>query len=142
MEIIECAPESTDRMYCPSTGEIIFAPGMEENSENSEALLGYWHHEFIDEPYINNEKLKAAWDEYFSKNLEEDFPYAYNWEDLRKFFLEYNNPEWITYECDFYGMACGPVTTTVIYVVKADTIIEADPDWEEIEIDAELDDKD
>jgi hypothetical protein len=133
MELIECAPESIDRMYCPSTDEVIFAPGMEEIADNAEALLGYWHHGFINEPHINNEILKAAWDEYFSKNLKDEFPFGYKWEELRKFFLEYENQEWLTYECDFYGMACGPVTTTVIYVVKADTIIEVDPDYDEEE---------
>jgi len=38
MEIIECSPEmSIDRMYCPSTDEVIFAPGYEELNEDANA---------------------------------------------------------------------------------------------------------
>ena len=47
-----------------------------------------------------------------------------------KFLSEYEYPDWIVYECTFYGMACGLVQNTIYFVVKADTIIEDDPDLE------------
>ena len=47
-------------------------------------------------------------------------------------FLEkYENPEWKVYELRFSGMACGPISYTVWFVVKADTIIDTSPENEE-----------
>jgi hypothetical protein len=46
---------------------------------------------------------------------------------VEKFLKSYRNSKWKVMECTFHGMACGPVSTTVYYVVKADTIIEEDP---------------
>jgi len=131
MKIIEYAPGSTERMYCPSTNEVIFSPNLDEINDNAIAFIGYWHHEFLDEPHVKDETLEAAWSEYFSKHLKDKFPYKYEWDDIRKFFMEYNNSGWIVYECDFHGMACGPMSYTVIYVVKADTVIEEEPDYKD-----------
>lgn len=126
MKIIQCSPEmSTDRMYCPSTDEVIFAPDYEEINENAEAFIAYWHGEVLDQPSITDEKLKTAWDEYFEKWKDsEDIDI---WDSVEKFLTDYKNPNWIVYECTFHGMACGPVSTTVYIVVKADTVIQANP---------------
>jgi hypothetical protein len=127
MKIIQCSPEmDTDRMYCPSTNETIFAPYYEEINESAEAFIAYWHGEVLDQPEIKDPKLKAGWDTYFEKwdeLYEELDPY----EIVEKFLKSYRNSKWKVLECTFHGMACGPVSTTVYYVVKADTIIEEDP---------------
>lgn len=130
MNIISCSPEmDTDRMYCPSTDEVIFAPGYEEINEDAEAFVAYWHGEVLQEPSIKDEKLAAAWDKYYEgwDKIMEDTD---EWEAVEKFLKDYKNPEWKVMECTFYGMNCGPTSTTVYYVVRADTIIEADPDPE------------
>lgn len=115
----------TDRMYCPSTGEVIFAPYYEEINESAEAFIAYWHGEVLDQPEIKDTKLKASWDKYLSKwNESNDIDI---FEAVEKFLKKYKNEEWIVYECTFYGMACGPTTTTIYYVVKSDTVIEEDP---------------
>jgi len=116
---------SVDRMYCPSTDEVIFAPDYEELNENADAFIAYWHGEVLYEPSIKDEKLNSAWEEYFEKWRGSDEIDI--WEAVEKFLTEYENPSWIVYECTFYGMACGPVSTTVYHVVKADTVIEEDP---------------
>jgi hypothetical protein len=113
-------------MYCPSTDEVIFAPYYEEINENAEAFIAYWHGEVLDQPSITNEKLKAAWEKYF-KNWDALNEELDPFEIVEKFLKSYKNSKWKVLECAFHGMACGPVSTTVYYVVKADTIIEEDP---------------
>jgi len=131
MEIIQCSPEMEyDRMYCPSTDEVIFAPDYEEINEGAEAFIAYWHGEVLDEPSITDDRLEKAWIEYFEK-WDELMENLDAWEAVEKFLSDYENPSWIVYECTFHGMACGPVATTVYYVVKADTEIELDPNYDE-----------
>lgn len=127
MKIVQYEPEmSVDRMYCPSTDEVIFAPNYEEINESAEAFIAYWHGEVLDEPEIKDEKLKSAWGKFLEKWSEsDDFDI---FEAVEKFLKNYKNDDWIVYECTFYGMACGPTSTTVYYVVKADTVIEEDPE--------------
>jgi hypothetical protein len=123
-----------DRIFCPSTDEVIFAPDYEEINENAEAFIAYWHGEVLNEPSITDEKLKAAWDEYYEKwKASEDIDI---WDSVEKFLIDYENPSWKVCECTFHGMACGPISTTVYFVVKADTVIEEDPniDNEKVEI--------
>ncbi len=124
MKIIECSPDvPTDRMYCPSTDEVIFAPEYEEMYDGAKAFVAAWHSEVLDKPMIKDANLEAAWNAIYSEwNAEED-PELDLWDLLDKFLTEHENPAWIVYECTFYGMACGPVQTTIYFVVKADTII-------------------
>ena len=131
MDIIACSPDmDVDRMYCTSTDEVIFAPGYETINEDAEAFIAYWHGAVLDEPLITDNKLESAWNEYF-ESCGNSLGICEKWETVEKFFREYDNATWMVYECTFYGMACGPTTTTVYYVVKADTVIEFDPDYEE-----------
>jgi hypothetical protein len=127
MKLIPCSPEmSVDRMYCPSTDELIFAPDYEEINESADAFIAYWHGEVLDQPEIKDTKLKAAWDKYFEK-WDELYEELDPFEIVEKFLKSYRNAKWKVLKCTFHGMACGPISTTVYYVVKADTIIEEDP---------------
>lgn len=124
MKIIQFSVNiETERMYCPSTDEVIFAPDFEEIDESAEAFIAYWHDEVLDEPSITDSDLESAWNEFYEKwdDLTEDLDPC---EAVEKFLREYENPQWIVYECLYSGMACGPVSNTVYYVVKADTIID------------------
>lgn len=120
-----------NRMFCPSTNEIIFAPGYEEINDDADAFIAYWHGEVMEEPSITDEKLKADWNEFFEKWNEAGDDDLDIWDAVEKFLTNYENPDWIVYECTFYGMACGPTSTNVYYVVKAGTVIEDDPDYDE-----------
>ena len=124
----------TDRMYCPSTDEVIFAPDYEEINENADAFIASWNASMLGESIITDKTLEAAWDKFYIEVLKDKRGYI--WDDFRNFLKAYDNPEWIVYECDFYGMACGPTCDTLVFVVKADTVIEEDPniDNEEEEI--------
>jgi hypothetical protein len=132
MEYFQCDPSmSTDRMYCPSTDEVIFAPHYEEINEYADAFLAYWHGEFLDQPLIKDQNMEKVWEAIYQEWEEQEDPELEIWDLVEKFLKEYDKPGWIVYECTFYGMACGPVQTTVYYVVKEDTVIEEDPDYEE-----------
>jgi len=127
MKIVQCESEmSVDRMYCPSTDEVIFAPNYEEINESAEAFIAYWHGEVLDQPEIKDPKLLAAWEKYNEKwaELSEKLD---PFEIVEKFLKGYRNSQWKVMECTFHGMACGPVSTMVYYVVKADTVIDEDP---------------
>ena len=133
MKIIQCSPDlDTDRMYCPSTDEVIFAPGNETLNENAAAFIAYWHGEVLSDPSITDANLASVWKEYYKKWIESDKKLSL-WKTVEKFLKGYKNTEWVVLECTFHGFACGPVSTTVYHVVKADTIIEEDPDYEEQE---------
>lgn len=142
MKIIKAYPEvECDRMYCPSTDEVIFAPGYEEINEYAESFIAYWHGEVLYEPVIRDEVLKGAWCKLY-ENLKESDSFPDMWEIVERFLKEYENNSWVVYECEFCGMACGPVSSTVYFVVKADTVIEIDPgNEEEDEDENEPDDK-
>jgi hypothetical protein len=130
MKIIETSPEiSVDRMYCPSTGETIFGPGLEEVNENAVAFIAYWHDEIIDDPIIRNPKLSNAWNDFYSKWSDTGADEIGITEALVKFLKEYINDAWKVYECCINSFACGPIRSTVWYVVPADTVIEVDPDY-------------
>ena len=130
MEIHSESPSfSYDRMYCPSTNEIICAPGFEEIETDADAFIAYWHGYVLEGPLITDIKLEADWKEYFEKRNESGTVDL--WETVENFLEDYNNPDWIVYECTFYGIANGPDRTLVYFVVKADTLIEEDPECEE-----------
>src|SRR6056297_538550 len=129
MEIIKKSVESKDRMYCSSTGEILFSPDMPEVNDDTKAFIAYWHNEVLDQPEIKDPELAAAREEFFEKKwfeLDEEMSPG---EIVTKFLKEYQNEQWVVYECVFPGMACGPFTTTVYIVVKAGTVIEKDPEY-------------
>ena len=98
MKLIECSPEmSTDRMYCPSTDEVIFAPDYEEINDNAEAFIASWDAEDLYEPTINDETFKAAWEKFYNEDLKEKLKtHTYIWDDFRNFLKNYENSEWVT----------------------------------------------
>lgn len=120
----------TQRVYCPSTDEVLVY--LEDIMEEASALIAYYLLGYLDEPFIKNEKLAAAWDTYYARwnEMDEDMR---DWEKLEKFLKEYDQPEWIAMEHTDHGIACGPIGQTVYWVVKADSIIEDAPEIEEEE---------
>lgn len=95
----------------------------EECDDNAKSLIAYWLDDSIESPIIKNETLKTGWEAFVIKFKQDDGNFLY-WEDLITFLEEYNSPEWIGYEITSYGIACGPVSYTVVYVVDKDVIVE------------------
>lgn len=127
MEIYNYSPKmDTDRMYCPSSQELVFSPELEELNAKANALIAYWHTEALEQPFIKDENLKLAWDRYLTHWKETDEETDI-WVPVQNFLSNYENQDWIVYECTFYEQTCGPSSETIFFVVKADTIIEPDP---------------
>ncbi len=131
MEIIKSSPDlEYDRMYCPSTDEIIFETGRVVVNEDADAFIGYWLGGVLESPSIADDKLKSDWNEYWERRHELKNGND-EWSVVESFLKNYDNPSWIVHECTFEGGNNGPVYTTVYYVVMKDTIIEDDPNYNE-----------
>lgn len=109
---------SNYKMLNPTSGEVIVD---EECADNATSLIAYWFDDSIDNPVINNETLKTAWDAFVGNQDDGNFLY---WEDLIEFLETYDSPGWIGYEITSSGIACGPVSYTVVYIVEKDVIVE------------------
>ena len=118
MEIISGTDFSYKRLYCPSTGEVILSPVLDEITIKPKAVLAIWDQQFIDKPEIFEPNLKAAWNKFFLKwwNAEINIVMVEN------FLSEYENPDWIVHEITIEGMACGPVSDTDYLVVKKESL--------------------
>ena len=70
MQLIDLKTKHTN-FYCPVTG----APIAIENKgifDDARSLMGYWHHELLDEPVINNKEFEKAWDTFLASCDDED----------------------------------------------------------------------
>lgn len=124
-----------DMMYCPSTDEVIFAPGYEEINDKAEALIAYWHSGAYLDPGIKDSKLAAAWEQLYERwdELTDDMC---EFEVLENFLMQYDNPDWVVLLCCFSGFGCGgPSSQTVYHVVKADTVVKEHPGYEDEDCD-------
>lgn len=111
---------SNFKMFNQGTGEVIVD---EECDDNAKSLIAYWLDDSVDNPIINNNTLKSAW-EAFTERYKVDNDESPYWEDMIQFLEEYDTTEWIGYEITSSGIACGPVSYTVVYVVEKDVIVE------------------
>ncbi len=104
------------KMFNQGTGEVIVD---EECDDNAKSLIAYWLDDSIDNPIINNETLKTAW-EAFAEWYEEDNEESPYWEHLIKFLEGYDSSEWIGYEISSYGLVC----SAVFFIVDKEVIVE------------------
>lgn len=128
MKIIKVTPDlNIDRLYCTSTGETIFSPRYKIVNTNALAFIAWWMGGKLEEPVIKDEKLQNAWDTFFSgwKNNSSGMELQ---EATVRFLHEYQNENWMVYECRFAGTAHGPLSAVAYYVVASDTVIETGPD--------------
>jgi hypothetical protein len=109
--------------FCPTNGECILLEGEPINDE-AQSLVGYWHSEVLDQPYIMYSDLQHAWDAYLEKSLEEqkkeddyDEFESPGWAELEHFLENYENPDWVVFCITTRDMACGQVTNTVRLVI-------------------------
>ena len=98
--------------YCPVTGRQIC--GVEVGMDESvPSLMGFWEDEFLDKPIINNPELKIDWDKYYKSTDRRELS-----DGFEKFLRSISAPQWLVYKITTYGMACGPMSSTVWFVIK------------------------
>jgi hypothetical protein len=108
------------KIFNPTTGEVIVHHDCDDDASS---LIAYWINGIIDEPLIKNEELNKAWETYVDKYKKDNDIYP-GYEELYKFLEGYDNPEWLGFEITSNGIACGPVSFTVVYIVDKDVIVE------------------
>ncbi|MDA7624712.1 hypothetical protein N8697_00920 [bacterium] len=109
---------SHDNFYCPATGTHIQSKDHFEPVSSS--LKAYWISDVgLDEPAFDDAKLEEAWAT-LSAMLNENNE-GIDWEDVEKFLDNYDQPNYVAYEITTGGIACGPVSSTVVFVIDMDT---------------------
>jgi hypothetical protein len=103
---------SHDNFFCPATGQRITGP---QSYEASPAQVGMWIGEIITEPEIASPELDAQWTRY-EEQLSDD-----GGVDIENFLRSLNMPNHVCFEITTSGMACGPVSSSVWYVINMDT---------------------
>lgn len=147
MKVIEKSFELVE-ISCPSTSETILDMSCDDYNRDASALLGEWTYGSPDEPHIKHPGLKEIWNNFFEdyKSKHDDDYYSDLYETWVAFLKTLDEPGWAAYDLTFQGIACGPISYTILYVVLADTIVkevfyedEEDEEWEDEENDDEND---
>jgi len=90
--------------FCPVTGKAVYG---EEGDIIAETFLGGWHLEVPYDPLNLAPELKTAWGAYASQVEAEDADL-----DVAAFLESVEQPGWVAFEVNSFGMACGPVWET------------------------------
>ena len=111
---------SNYKMYNSVTGDVIVDESCEEGAAS---LIAYWVDECFNEPMIKDEVLKATWESFVEKfeMEQEDSPFM---EELDQFILDHDSASWIAYEITTCGLAFGPASNTVLFIVDKNVIVE------------------
>ena len=104
---------SHDHFFCPVTGQRITGP---QTYEASPAQAGMWIGEIIDDPEITSPELEAKWKHYEAHVSEEDGI------EIEAFLESVELPNHVCFEITTSGIACGPCSSTVWYVIDMDYI--------------------
>lgn len=107
-------------MFNPITGEVIVD---EECHNDAKSLKGYWLCDLLDEPVINDDKLRTAWEGFVESLNKDNRGNPLSWVALNKFLQEIDNPLWIGYEITSTGIAYGTVGYTAVFVIDKDVIV-------------------
>ena len=108
-------------MFNPITGEVIVD---EECRDEAKSLKGYWLCDHIDEPVINDDKLRTTWENFVENYNIDNRDTPLSWDTLKIFVQEIDNPLWIAYEITSTGIACGPVGFADVFIVDKEVIVE------------------
>jgi hypothetical protein len=106
--------------YCPATGEPINEANNTCN-ETAKSLQGFWVNEIIYEPHFNNTELEKDWNNFviiFEKEKEDEYLEP---SDLLTFLEKYDHPNWVVFEITTTEFACGPISSTVWFVIDMNT---------------------
>lgn len=99
---------SHETFYCPVTG-MCLQTDTEGFADEVPSVMGYWIGEVVEEPMIKDENLQEAWDMFLENGSSDSLP--------AKFLSGYNNPNWVVFELTTSGIACGPMSSTIWYVI-------------------------
>ncbi len=107
--------------YCPVTG-VPIALENEGIFDDARSLMGYWHHELLDEPVINNKEFEKAWDTFLASCDDEDGT-ELDYDTFENFLIQYPQPNWVVFKCSTIDGDYGPVLGTMWYVLNLDVEI-------------------
>jgi len=102
--------------YCPATGIFILKDG-EQCNESAPSLMAYWVDEVIDEPFIKNPELAAAWAEYCREHIQADNEELGAVEMLQNFLAEYPQNNWVVFKITHCSVAHGHQSITAWFVI-------------------------
>ena len=102
---------SHDHFFCPATGKRITGPN---SYEASPAQVGMWISEIMESPEIADPALESQWNRYVEALAEDDFI------EVEGFLQSLEMPNHVCFEITTSGMACGPCSSTVWYVIDMD----------------------
>lgn len=97
-----------ETFYCPVTG-MCLQTDTEGFADDVPSVMGYWIGEVVEEPIIKNSVLEEAWQKFTGDG---DLSCR-----LTEFLSDYDNPSWVVFELTTSGIACGPVSSTIWYVI-------------------------
>ena len=103
---------SHNNFFCPVSGQQIVS---KNSYQPSPAMAAMWHSEIVDLPEIYNSELEQAWVKYVEK-VETDDDYL----DVAEFIESNSIGSLVCFEITTHGMACGPISSTVWYVIDMD----------------------
>lgn len=98
-----------ETFYCPVTGACL-QTDTDGFADDVPSVVGYWIGEVVEEPIIKDENLQEAWDVFVENDGSDDMP--------TRFLSEYNNLNWVVFELTTSGIACGPMSSTIWYVIN------------------------
>jgi hypothetical protein len=113
MQIIKLNLDN-DSFYCPATGQHIQGP---QHFEPSPALVAGWQSDYLEEPLVIKGPIAEQFKAFCKKLGEEE---SYFDEDLEKFLLSVETPNLCCFEISSSGIACGPHSSTVWFVINFD----------------------
>ena len=119
MQIIELTL-SHDNFYCPVTGHYIQGP---EHFEPSPAMVAGWHSDIMDEPLTLSDTFAPAYNKFVEDLDEDDFVYD---ENLENFLKAIDAENLVCFKLNTSGIACGPVFSTVWFVIDFESQCETD----------------
>lgn len=126
MKITNCCLFQDERLYSPSTGQIVYDPKSGMIDLQAKALIAAWNQEVFHQPQINDDVLRDEWHQYFDYyyfDTEEDETLLYQ-DILTNFLRLQENPDWQVYKCILYNDQTLPHCITLWCLVKADTALE------------------
>lgn len=109
-------------LYSLATGEPI---SMENEGlfDTDISFKGFWHHENLLDPILNDSDLETAWNDFLNeyKTKYQDTP---DDEDIEKFLMAYPEPNWVIYKNTTKADESGPVTNVIWTVVDMNVVKE------------------
>lgn len=128
MQIVELSLDHYN-FFCPATGIQIIGEDYPCN-DDAPSLMGYWIDQALDLPYFNSKELEEAWTEFCNDHAKKNHGLYPDLDDLENFLTGYPAGSWVVFSITTCGIACGPVSMTVWFVIDMNTELVNDEDEE------------